>query len=54
MPWVIIKAWQGMPETAQRATRQTFPTREAAEARIREIRSLFPGRVFVPVEVKQE
>lgn len=49
----IIKQWAGLPQTAQPATQERFPTREAADAKAEELRPLFPGREFRVVPTKK-
>jgi len=50
-PFVIFKRWIGQPATAQPVNQEEFTTREAAQARIEELRPEFPGREFAVVPV---
>ena len=50
-PFTILKRWAGQPATAQRATQEEFATREAAEARIAQLRPEFSGREFAVVPI---
>ena len=42
--WQIFKAWEGLPETKQRATQQEFATKAEADQEADKLRPLFPGR----------
>ncbi len=52
-PFLIYKRWAGQPATAQPATLEEFPTREAAQARVAKLQPGFPDREFAVMPVGQ-